>query len=216
MVNILSIANIIGSSAFALTGFMIGVKKRLDWVGIFTLAMLTANGGGVTRDLLVGRTPSLMKTPWPFITIILTLVMASIFRIHHRLDKIEQNLIFVSTDAIGLVAFSLTGSLVGIAYDFSIFGVITLAFTSAVGGGIIRDLMVNEIPFALQGEPYAAFALLIGIIIYCLNALQINYPALMLITCVFAGIMRVIAYKNHWKIPGLNPPSPPSKQQEQN
>src|SRR3954447_17293690 len=106
-------ASTVGSVAFALSGFMAGARKKLDVMGIFILAFLAANGGGVVRDLLVGRTPVIMHGMLPFWLAAGTVMLAIAFRLQDR-ASVELNQIFIVSDAVGLVAFGITGALIGI------------------------------------------------------------------------------------------------------
>ena len=95
--------------AFALSGFMAAARKKLDVMGIFILAFLTANGGGVVRDLLVGRTPAIMHSMLPFWLAAGTMMLAMAFRLQDR-ASMEHNQIFIISDSVGLVAFGITGA----------------------------------------------------------------------------------------------------------
>src|SRR3954464_15429396 len=89
----------VGGVAFALSGFLAGVRKGLDVMGIFILAFITANGGGVVRDLLVGRTPVVMHGMLPFWLAAGTVLLAVAFRLHDR-GAVERNRIFIINDAV--------------------------------------------------------------------------------------------------------------------
>src|SRR3954467_2709845 len=97
----------VGGVAFALSGFLAGVRKGLDVMGIFILAFITANGGGVVRDLLVGRTPGVMHGMLPFLLAAGTVALAVAFRLHDK-GSVERNRIFIISDAVGLAAFGIT------------------------------------------------------------------------------------------------------------
>ncbi len=200
--DIFSFASFIGTVAFALSGFLVGARKKLDFMGVFILSMLTANGGGAVRDVLVGRLPSVLTDLSAFLTVLGVIIIAMLLRVHKR-ENLEESHIFVLSDSLGLVAFSVTGALVGIESGLSIFGVMVLAFITATGGGIIRDLMVNEVPSVLSSDFYGTIAVLLGIVIFTMH--EIGWYSDMALICVFilALIIRLIAYYFRWQLPRI-------------
>lgn len=198
----LELADIIGIISFALSGFLIAIHYKLDILGVFISAFLTALGGGVIRDAIAGRTPYIFSHDLPIIVVVATVVIALVFKLH-KISNLEGKTAFILFDAIGLSSFAITGSLVAIESDFNFLGVIILAFLTAVGGGTTRDVLINKMPFILISEFYATVAMFIGVIIFVLNSLnQIN---LLNLTIVFAfgTIFRLLAYYKKWYLPKL-------------
>lgn len=193
-------ASVVGTVAFALSGFYVGVHKRLDVMGLFIVMMLTANGGGVVRDVFLNITPAALVNISAFYPVIATMVIAIILRLHKR-PKIEQHRLFMICDSLGLSAFAMTGALAGIEADISIFGVMTLAFITATGGGIIRDILVNETPSILSSDFYGTIALLQAAILFALNAADmLNNYTVLAVFCA-ALLLRVIAWHYQWRLP---------------
>ncbi|WP_201750161.1 trimeric intracellular cation channel family protein [Tautonia marina] len=197
-------ASIVGSIAFALSGFMMGARKRLDLMGVFILAFLTANGGGVIRDLLVDRPPAIMAGLRPFYLTAGTVTLALVLKLQQR-ASLERAWIFVLSDAVGLVAFGITGAIVGIEHDLHLFGVVILSFLTATGGGIVRDILVNEVPLVLHGDFYGSVAILLGVAIDSLHRADLMSPVSLLAVFAFGLILRLIAYRRRWSLPRLNP-----------
>lgn len=197
---VFAIASTLGSIAFALSGFMMGARKQLDVMGVFILAFLTANGGGVVRDLLVGRTPTIMHSMLPFWLAAGTIALAMAFRLQER-PSVERNRIFIVSDAVGLVAFGITGGLVGIETELHFFGVVTLSFLTATGGGIVRDMLVNEVPLVLYGDFYGSVALLLGVAIFLLHWTSLMNPVSLTMIFIAGLILRLVAYRRGWKLP---------------
>lgn len=195
-----AIASTVGSIAFALSGFMMGARKQLDLMGAFILAFLTANGGGAVRDLLVGRTPAIMQGMLPFWLAAGTIALALVFRLQGR-PSVERNRIFIVSDAVGLVAFGITGALIGIEKELHFFGVVTLSFLTATGGGILRDMLVNEVPLVLHGDFYGSVALLLGVAIFLLHSAGVMNPLTLTMIFVAGLILRLVAYRRSWKLP---------------
>lgn len=193
-------ASTVGSIAFALSGLMMGARKRLDVMGAFILAFLTANGGGVVRDLLVGRTPAIMQGMLPFWLAAGTMTLAMAVRLQSR-PSVERNRIFIVSDAVGLVAFGITGALIGIDKELHFFGVVTLSFLTATGGGVVRDMLVNEVPLVLHEDFHGSVALLIGVAIYLFQAAGLLNPVSLTLIFVAGLILRLVAYRRGWKLP---------------
>ena len=198
--DVFSLASIIGTVAFAFSGFLVGVHKKLDVMGVFILSMLTANGGGALRDVLANKTPAVLTDLTGFYMVLGVCVVSYVFRLG-RYATVEKSRVFVLSDALGLVAFSLTGAIVGIEAGLTIFGVMVLAFLTAAGGGIIRDLMVNEVPAILSSDFYGTVALVVGFSIYWLEYAQLRTEEATLAVFVLALALRLLAYLRGWRLP---------------
>lgn len=199
----LEIADIIGIICFALSGFLISVHYKLDILGVFISSFLTALGGGMIRDVLADRTPYVFTTNLPVILVVATVVIALLFKLH-KIDDLEGKTAFIISDAIGLVSFSITGSIVAIQNDFNFLGVLILAFLTAVGGGTIRDILINRVPSILVSEFYATVALIIASVIFILEILHLrNLPAITLVF-IFGVVLRLLAYYKKWHLPTLS------------
>lgn len=197
------IADIIGIICFALSGFLIGVHYRLDILGIFIAAFLTAFGGGMARDVLADRTPYVFTSNLPLSLVIGTVLIAILFKLH-KIDDLEGKWAFVISDAIGLVSFSIAGAIIAINSGFNFLSVLVLSFITAVGGGTIRDILINKIPFILVSEFYASVALIVGIAVYILEFFEIRNLFTLSIVFIFGVTLRIIAYYRKWHLPTLS------------
>lgn len=159
----LQIADIIGIISFALSGFLIAVHYKLDILGIFISSFLTALGGGIIRDTIANKTPYVFDANLPIMLVIGTLVFSLVFKLH-KITNFEGKMAFVISDAIGLSSFAITGSLIAIESDFNFLGVLMLAFLTAVGGGTLRDILINKVPSILVSEFYGTVAIIVGVI----------------------------------------------------
>ncbi len=194
------LASLAGGIAFALSGFLVGKKKNLDWMGLFILSFLTANGGGILRDILADRPPVVLLSNEPFLIALGVTLLGSAFKLRLNSD-VESQWFFVICDAVGLVAFAITGALVALMINAPFFGFITLAFLTAAGGGILRDILVNEIPDVLHSGFYGSIAILVAIAIYLLD-MQGAVTSLSLLGIFAGGLMlRLVAYRYRWKLP---------------
>ena len=199
----LEIADIIGIICFALSGFLIAVHHKLDILGVFIASFLTALGGGMIRDALADRTPYVFTTNLPVILVVGTVIMALLFKLH-KIADLEGKTAFIISDAIGLVSFSITGSIVAIQHELNFLGALILAFLTAVGGGTIRDILINRVPSILVSEFYATVALIIASIMFILEELDlINVPSMMVVF-VFGVALRLLAYYRNWHLPKLS------------
>lgn len=196
------IAEYIGLIAFAMSGFFVGVRNKLDLLGILISTFLTALGGGIIRDVIVDRTPFTFSHDLPAIMVLVVMTLLILFKFHKK-DSIENKPVFLLSDSIGLVSFSITGTLIGIESGFNITGVLVLSFITAVGGGIVRDIILNEVPFIFKTGFYGTVSLLIGILLYILN--NFGFMNFTTITAVFIlGVfIRIFAYYKKWSIPIL-------------
>ncbi|MFK5938036.1 MAG: TRIC cation channel family protein [Sulfurimonas sp.] len=194
------IAEYIGIIAFAMSGFFVAARNKLDLLGTLIATFLTALGGGIIRDITVDKVPFTFSHNYPSLIVITVLVLLIIFRFHKR-NSIENKALFMLSDSIGLVSFSISGAIIALEANFNLAGVIAMAFVTAVGGGIARDVIINEIPFVLKTGFYGTIAILIGIILYILN-IQ-NLISFFSITIIFFSFLslRIFAYYNHWSIP---------------
>ena len=198
----LEFAEYIGIAAFTLSGFYIAVRNNLDILGVFILSFLTALGGGILRDTIVGIPPVSLTTIYPLI-LVFFIVNLLIFLKFHKKQHFDRKPIFIVADSIGLASFSISGALVALNHGFELSGVVILAFITAVGGGIIRDILINEVPYILKGGFYAIISLFIGLIIYLFSLFDIlNF---MTIASVFLGgfIVRLIAFYQNWELPNI-------------
>ena len=194
------VAEYIGIIAFAMSGFFIATRNKLDFLGVLISVFLTALGGGILRDVIVDKTPYTFTQTIPALIIVAVMVILVIFRFHKR-PSIENKPLFILSDSIGLISFSITGALIALEHNLNFTGVLALSFITAVGGGIIRDVIINEIPFVLKTGFYGTIALLIGIILYILNLYGIMDILTLSIVFILGVILRLVAYYKKWAIP---------------
>jgi len=200
--NLVVVADILGIIAFALSGFLIGVRHKLDLLGLIISASITALGGGVVRDVILDRTPFAFNEYYPAITVFITISIAFVFR-HNLREELERQWLFVISDTIGLVAFSITGALLAIDAQFNFFGVIILSFLTAIGGGVLRDTMINQVPSVLISDFYGSIALIVAVLLIISNALWDLNTVSVAIIATFAITLRLLAYTKQWHLPKL-------------
>ncbi|HFQ61517.1 MAG TPA: trimeric intracellular cation channel family protein [Epsilonproteobacteria bacterium] len=194
------VAEYIGIIAFAMSGFFVAVRSKLDFLGVLISVFLTAFGGGILRDIIVDKTPYTFIHNTPAIIVFTLMLLLILFRFHKR-ESVENRPWFIVSDSIGLVSFSITGALIALESELNLTGVLALSFVTAVGGGIVRDIIINEVPFVFKTGFYGTVSLLVGALMYLLSMFDSMsfYPTMMVF---LLGIgLRIIAYYKKWSIP---------------
>ncbi|QCT93834.1 trimeric intracellular cation channel family protein [Caminibacter mediatlanticus TB-2] len=190
----LEITDIIGIIAFAISGFVVGVRHKLDLLGVLISTFLTALGGGILRDVIANIPIYSFTNIFPGLVVFCVFLIGIVFKLY-KFDF--NNKFFLIFDSIGLVSFSISGSIVAINSEFNIFGVIFLSFITAVGGGMLRDILINQVPFILKEEFYGSISILIAFLLFIFGINDI-----VIISIFILGlILRLIAYIKGWKLP---------------
>jgi uncharacterized membrane protein YeiH len=187
--------DIIGTMAFAMSGALTAMNKKLDPFGVFIIAFVTAVGGGTLRDVMIGRTPVGWMQDLTYVyVIILGFLLTILFR--KRLDKLRISLALF--DTIGLGVFTLIGIQKGIDYHLHPTICIALGTMTACFGGVIRDILCVEIPVIFRKEIYATICILGGIVFFILRKMNLENDILYLITSLVIIAVRLMAVKYKW------------------
>ncbi|HOK56912.1 MAG TPA: trimeric intracellular cation channel family protein [bacterium] len=192
------IFNIIGLITFSFSGAIKGISKKFDLFGIIVLGCITALGGGVIRDILVNQLPKMLIDPSYIGFSLLGVLLAILLR--KKITPIVEK-IFLISDAIGLASFTATGCIIGKESSLGLVGIILLGLSTAIGGGIIRDILSGDIPLVLQKEFYASCSILGGFIFWlCLIfGFPISFSTFICVIIVF--LTRIMAIKYNWHLP---------------
>jgi len=186
---------------------MVAVSRRMDIFGVFVLAAATAVGGGILRDVIIGNIPpaALRSDLYLWIVIITIAVTCAIIRyITMRRDLMDRfKNVYLISDAIGLGSFTVTGTMLGCSYYPTMWVLaITLGVVTAVGGGVIRDVLAGQVPTIFLQDIYAS-ASLIGSCMLYIAFIILEIPAE--ISCIIGFgvtlILRVLAIHFHWNLP---------------
>ena len=202
------IAEIIGTIAFALSGTMVGLKYKLDIFGVLLLAVTTALGGGMIRDLLIGRIPPVMFRDYRYLLTAVGVSLA-VFLVarfaRKRYAQFEEKLSFFNNifDSIGLGAFVVVGIQAGIGagYGDNGFFLAFLGVLTCIGGGILRDLFVARMPGVLHQHVYALPCILGACLYLLLTQMQVNDLISIPVVMAFVFVFRMLAAKYHWNLP---------------
>jgi len=198
---ILTSAETLGVIAFSASGYYIARRNHLDWLGIYIAAFLTALGGGIVRDILIDRPPVSLTHSLP---IYLVFGITTALLLWHRFHPgdLESKPLFVFVDAVGMVSFAISGALATLeTTHFNIAGVTAMAFTTAIGGGILRDILLNRVPYVLHGGFYGIIAVGIGLILSGLHTLTWLNTATIIAVFILGVTLRMVAYQQKWHLP---------------
>lgn len=201
--SVLNVFEIIGTIAFAAAGALAGIQKKLDIFGVFVLALITAVGGGIVRDVFIGMIPPTAFI-YPMFTIISLLTAITTCFCYKWLNKFNDTILIL--DAIGLGAFTAAGANMAFTYEYNrLLMTVMMAVLSGVGGGMLRDVFVGDIPFVFRKEVYAV-ASIIGAV--CFFYVRQFYPgSAPLYGCFLATVLiRIVCmkYNIHLPVPGEN------------
>jgi uncharacterized membrane protein YeiH len=192
--------DIIGTMAFAMSGALTAMNKKLDPFGVFIIAFVTAVGGGTLRDIMIGRTPVGWMQDLNYVyVIVIGFILAILFR--KKFDRLRTSLFLF--DTIGLGVFTLIGIEKGISVGLHPVICIALGTMTACFGGVIRDILCTEIPVIFRREIYATICILGGIVFFLLRKLDLDNDILYLTTSLVIISVRLMAVKFKWYLPAL-------------
>ena len=189
---------LVAITAEAMSGALAAGRRNMDIFGVTVIAFVTALGGGTLRDVILGHYP-IGRTQHPeriYIVITAGLVTTLIAPYLHHLKRI-----FLLLDALGLIAFSLIGCGVALEHDYPLIVVVMAGLLTGISGGIIRDILCNQVPVVFRRELYASVSLAVCGLFLLLRALQVN-PDLNTAICFTGGLaLRLLAIRHGWKLP---------------
>jgi uncharacterized membrane protein YeiH len=157
------VLDLVGIGVFAVSGALAAGRKRLDLLGVFVLAAVTAIGGGTIRDLLLDRHPMFWLTDATYLGVIVTAVAVTFAYVRWRRPPLASLLV---ADALGLALFSIAGAQIAENAGLPPAAVVVLGTVTGVGGGVIRDVLSAEIPFVLRRGNLYASTVIVGIATY--------------------------------------------------
>jgi uncharacterized membrane protein YeiH len=196
----LIILDILATVAFAISGVLEALEKRMDTFGVFIIAFVTAVGGGTLRDVLIGRTPVFwMENLLVVYAIIIATLLAVIFRKY--LAFFRKSLLLFDTIGIGL--YTVIGIQTGLQVGLHPIVCIALGTMSASFGGVIRDILCNEIPVIFHKEIYATACIIGGLVYFSLNYLQLPNEWLVICSILTVIIIRLLAVAFKISLPSL-------------
>ncbi len=186
-----------GAFAFAISGIRMASAKKFDWFGAFIVGMVTAVGGGTMRDIMLGQNPFWMTQ---YIYFVITgLALLSFICFHRFINRISSTIFLF--DTIGLALFTVVGFQKTLDAGFSFWVANVMGIFTGAAGGVIRDILINNVPLIFRKDIYA-LACFVGGLIYTLCLLLSAPLWLAQASCALSVIiMRVLAVRFHWQLP---------------
>ena len=190
--------SLVAIAAQAMTAALAAGRRSMDWVGVCMLSCITALGGGTIRDVLLGHYPLVwVQTPSVLaLTAIAAFITILIARVVHRL-----NVAFLVLDAIGLVVFTMAGCDVAWQTDASLPIVIVAGMITGCAGGVLRDILCNEVPLLFRSELYASVSVVTGLFYATAFGLKVNDELWTALTFVLGITFRLLAIRYKWEMP---------------
>jgi uncharacterized membrane protein YeiH len=193
-----NVLDILGVIAFAISGSLVAMRKKLDPFGVFIIAFATSVGGGTLRDVLIGAHPVFWMKNTAYIFIIIgAYTFAILFR--KKLRYLNKSLFLF--DTIGLGLYTIMGTEIGLKANFHPIIIISIATMSASFGGVIRDILCNEIPVIFRSEIYATACVAGSIVFLILNYYNVNLNIIYISTSLIVISIRLIAVVFHLSLP---------------
>jgi uncharacterized membrane protein YeiH len=195
-----SALDLAGLFAFAVSGALLGVKQRFDLVGLIVLGEVTALGGGVIRDLVIGATPPAAFEREEYVLVPLAASLL-VFFAHGPLERLLAPVLVF--DAAGLALYSVAGTAKALAFGLGGVGAVACGVITAVGGGVIRDVVAHETPAVVRQDStlYAIPAFLAATIVAVAWSLEAYGPGVATAAAAFAFLLRVLALWRGWRAP---------------
>ena len=194
---------IIGTIAFAASGAMIAVNRRMDIFGVAMLGLFTAVGGGVIRDMLLGNTPPLsFRHPVYALTALGVSMVMFLQPVRSRYNRHSRafDAVLLMMDSVGLGIFSVTGVEVALTANSNLYTAVFVGLVTGVGGGILRDVMAGQTPFVFVKHFYAS-ASLIGALLCALLWPHAGQLFAMLTGAGAVIALRLLAARYRWSLP---------------
>jgi uncharacterized membrane protein YeiH len=191
------VLDLAGSFVFALSGGLAAVRARLDVFGVVVVATVTAIGGGVVRDVLAGVTPPNALRHWPYLAVPAAAAVV-VFVWHPQVNRMRRPIVVL--DAAGLGLFTVTGTRLALDHGLGPAGACALGVLTGIGGGVLRDVLLREIPLVLRREIYAlasgvgAVLVVIGSKVGWTTGWQIG-------AAVAVFVVRILAARRNWSAP---------------
>lgn len=194
----LTVLDLGGTFVFALSGGVTGVKRRLDVFGVLVLAFAVGNAGGMTRDVLIGAVPPAAIKEWDYLAVSVLAGLVTFFWTSW-LDRLWRSVLVF--DALGLALFAVVGTQKALAYGLDPLMAALLGMVTGVGGGMVRDILVNDIPAVLRSDLYAVAALAAAAVVACGHLLHLSAHLAVILGALLCFGLRIGAMRFGWHLP---------------
>jgi len=207
----LLVLDLMGTFVFALSGAVAGVRERLDLFGVLVLSFAAASAGGIMRDLLIGAVPPAAISDWRYVAISLFagLVVFFSYPVSERIRNWRNHVLIF--DAAGLALFAVAGTQKALGYRLNPVMAALLGVLTGVGGGMLRDVLVAQIPNVLRAELYAVAALAGAVVVVVGHVLNLPPTAMAAAGAAVCFGIRLVAIRRGWHLPVAGAPRRNSK-----
>jgi uncharacterized membrane protein YeiH len=192
-----------GTFVFALSGATVGVKHRLDLFGVLVLAFAAGNSGGIARDVIIGAVPPAAIIDWRYIAVSMLAGLVAFYR-YRIINRLSSPVLVF--DAAGLALFAVSGAGKALAFNAGPYAATLLGMLTGIGGGMVRDVLVGEIPTVLRTELYAVAALVGAAVMVIGQMLRLATPVAATAGAVLCFGLRFIAMRRGWQLPTADSP----------
>ena len=200
---LLTVLDLGGTFVFAISGAAAAVKHRLDIFGVMVLAFAAGNAGGITRDVLIGAAPPAAIANWSYVGVSI-LAGFAVFFWYPLVARLNNPVLWF--DAVGLAFFAVAGAEKALVRGVNPVMAALLGMLNGIGGGMLRDMMVTEIPVVLRADLYALAALAGAIVVVVGHLLRISPIATTIVGGVLCFALRYMAIRHGWHLPTARPP----------
>jgi uncharacterized membrane protein YeiH len=196
------ILNLVGTFAFGLSGGILAVRKKMDLFGVLVLSVATGLGGGIMRDLILGRTPPITLVDWRYLA---AAGVAGLLVFFDFRQIVRWSRFVTAFDAAGLAIFTVTGTTIALSAGLGPVPAALLGMLTGIGGGAVRDILAAEVPLVLRSEVYAVASLLGAIIVALANQAGILGSPAEILAALATFVLRMVSVWRGWKIPIAHP-----------
>ena len=197
----LRVLDLIGTFVFALSGAVAGVRERLDMFGVLVLSFAAASAGGIMRDLLIGAVPPAAISDWRYLAVSLVagLIVFFWYPVSERIRNLRNHVLIF--DAAGLALFAVVGTQKALGYRLNPVMAALLGVLTGVGGGMLRDVLVAQVPNVLRAELYAVAALAGAVVVVVGHVLNLPPTAMAITGAAVCFGIRFVAIRRGWHLP---------------
>lgn len=192
-----------GTFVFAISGAMLGVRRKLDFFGVLALSFAASSAGGIARDLLIGSVPPAAISDWRYVAVAMAAGM-TIFFWYSAVSRLQTAILIF--DAAGLALFAVAGAQKAIAFGLNPLAAALLGMLTGIGGGITRDLLVARTPAVLQRDLYAVAALAGAAVVVAGHLLDWPVVGTAIVAAIVCFGLRLLAIRRGWSLPVAHTP----------
>ncbi|WP_290791352.1 trimeric intracellular cation channel family protein [Flavihumibacter sp. UBA7668] len=196
--NFLTVIDLLGTFSFAVSGAFAAMEKKLDPFGVIILAFIPSIGGGSIRDILIGDLPVAWLSNNGTIGVILFAAVATLL-FASKLKKMER--VLTIFDALGLGLFTMVGIEKGLMWGYPPGICISLGVITGCFGGVIRDVVLNNVPYLFRKEIYASAAIVGGIVFFLLKSTSLSIELINILCILLIFSIRMMSLMFRWKLP---------------